>query len=276
MSTNAIGDIQGCFAELQELLRLIKFDHKKDQLWFVGDLVNRGPKSLEVLRFVKSLPNPIVVLGNHDLHLLTIFNKIDPLQINHTYHEILRAPDCQELIDWLRSRPFLHHDENLGYVMVHAGIYPNWTLEQAKSYAKEAEQILQSDNYAEFLEHMYGNEPNIWHEDLTGIARFRFIISCFTRMRFSDEQGKLDLQETKGLDATPVGFMPWFKVPKRKTKDYKIIFGHWAALQGKADTENIYALDTGCVWGGKLTALRLEDEQKFSVPGASHCAIIQI
>ncbi len=246
MPTYAIGDIQGCFDELQELLQLIKFNSKNDQLWFVGDLVNRGPKSLEVLRFVKNLS--------------------DPIPIKHTFQDILQAPDRYELIDWLRSRPFLHHDANLGYVMAHAGIYPNWTLEQAKICAKEAETILQSENYTDFLEHMYGNEPDIWHEGLSEIERFRFIISCFTRMRFSDKNGKLDLVETGGLQKTPVGFMPWFKVPKRKTKNYKIVFGHWAALEGKADSKNIYALDTGCVWEGSLTAMRLQDGHIFNVP----------
>jgi len=276
MATYAIGDIQGCFAELQNLLQLINFDSKKDQLWLVGDLVNRGPQSLEVLRFVKNLPKPIMVLGNHDLHLLAIFNQIDPLQAHHTYQNILQAPDCEEIMDWLRKQPLLHHDKKLGYVMTHAGIYPNWTLAQASNCAKEVEQIFQSKNYPKALANMYGNEPHSWHKDLTGIPRFRFIINAFTRMRFSNEQGKLELNTTGDLTKTPQGYMPWFKVPKRKTKAYKIIFGHWAALEGKADTANIYALDTSCVWGGELTALRLEDEQKFSVPCASHCDIIQI
>jgi bis(5'-nucleosyl)-tetraphosphatase (symmetrical) len=266
MPTYAIGDIQGCFDELQQLLQLINFDKNKDQLWFVGDLVNRGPKSLAVLRLVKNLPNAIVVLGNHDLHLLTIFNQIDPIPIKHTCHEILQAPDCHELIDWLRKRPLLHHDKNLGFVMVHAGIYPNWTLEQAKICAQDAEKILQCDNYTDYLEHMYGNEPNIWHENLTKIDRFRFIINCFTRMRFSDKNGKLDLVETGSLPAAPAGFMPWFKVPKCKARNYKIIFGHWAALEGKVASKNIYALDTGCVWGGSLTAMCLQDGRMFHTP----------
>lgn len=266
MPTYAIGDIQGCFDELQDLLRLISFDKEKDQLWFVGDLVNRGPKSLEILRLVKDLPNAITVLGNHDLHLLSIFNQIDPIAINHTLQNILHAPDCDELINWLRKRPLLYHDEKLDFVLVHAGIYPNWTLAQAKTHAHEAENILQSKNYTDFLEHMYGNEPNIWSENLNRIARFRFIINCFTRMRFSDKNGKLDLVETRGPQKAPVGFMPWFKVPNRKTKAQKIIFGHWAALAGKTGTKNVYALDTGCVWGGSLTAICLENGRIFNTP----------
>ncbi len=265
MSTYAIGDIQGCFDELQKLLQLIKFDAEKDRLWFVGDLVNRGPKSLQVLRFVKNLPDPIVVLGNHDLHLLTVFNRTNHLHGEHSLQDVLQAPDRHELIDWLRARPLLHHDEKLGYVLVHAGIYPNWTLPQAKIYASEIEKILRSKNYATYLRHMYGDEPSMWHKNLTGMERFRFIINCFTRMRFCNVHNRLDLYETGSPDAAPPGYMPWFKVPNRKTTQYKIIFGHWAALEGKANTANIYALDTGCVWGGALTALRLEDEHIFSV-----------
>jgi len=271
MSTYVIGDVQGCFDELQKLLRLIKFNAEKDRLWFVGDLVNRGPKSLQVLRFVKTLPDPIVVLGNHDLHLLTVFNYPDRLHGKHSLQDVLQAPDRYELINWLRARPFLHHDEKLGYVMVHAGIYPSWILQRAKNYANEIEKILQSKNYADYLEHMYGNEPNIWQENLTGMERFRFIINCFTRMRFCSGQGRLDLYETGGPNAAPPNYVPWFKVPNRKTKQYKIIFGHWAALEGKVNTANIYALDTGCVWGGALTALRLEDERVFSV-ASGFCA----
>jgi bis(5'-nucleosyl)-tetraphosphatase (symmetrical) len=271
MSTYAIGDVQGCFDELQKLLQLIEFDAETDRLWFVGDLVNRGPKSLEVLRFVKNLPNPVVVLGNHDLHLLTVFNCPNHLHGEHSLQDVLQAPDRYELIDWLRTRLFLHHDERLGYVMVHAGIYPNWTLLQAKSYANEIEKIFRSKNYPDYLEHMYSDEPNMWHDSLAGMERFRFIVNCFTRMRFCDKRGRLNLLETGDPVSAPPGYMPWFKVPNRKTKQYKIIFGHWAALQGKANTANIYALDTGCVWGGALTALRLEDERVFSV-ASGFCA----
>ena len=214
---------------------------------------------------VKNLPKPIVVLGNHDLHLLTIFNQLDPIQIRHTFDAILQAPDCNELIAWLRNQPLLYHDELNNYVMTHAGIYPSWTLEQAKICAKQAEQILQSENYVELLEHMYGNEPNMWHENLADIEKFRFSINCFTRMRFCNAQGQLDLVANAGPDSAPPGFVPWFQVPKRKTMQYRIIFGHWAALEGKTNIENVYALDTGCVWGGGLTAMRLEDNYMFRV-----------
>lgn len=273
MTTYVIGDVQGCFDELQQLLQLIEFDANKDRLWFVGDLVNRGPKSLEVLRFVQQLKNAIVVLGNHDLHLLSLFHGKDPLLKQHTLHEVLQAPDANKLIDWLRHRPLLHHDEKLGYVMVHAGIYPKWTLKQAKKYAKEVETALCDANYADFLGHMYGNQPDTWQENLTGNERLRFIINSFTRMRFCNMEGKLDFEATGELDTAPEGFKAWFQIEQRKTKDYKIIFGHWAALQGKMNIKNIYALDTGCVWDGSLTAMRLNDEKMFRVPCISHCNI---
>jgi bis(5'-nucleosyl)-tetraphosphatase (symmetrical) len=264
MATYAIGDIQGCFDELQQLLHIIHFDTKHDTLWLVGDLVNRGPKSLEVLRFIKQLKNTVAVLGNHDIHLLATFNNKDPYHITHNLEAIFEAPDGRELIDWLRFRPLIHHDHQLDYVMVHAGIYPYWNLEQAKQYAHEAEEMLRSDNYIDFLEYLYGNEPNVWKNTLTGIERQRFIINSFVRMRFCNREGTLDFTETGKVHSSPKNYLPWFAIPNRATTSNRIIFGHWAALRGKTNTENVIGLDTGCVWGGNLTAFRLDDSQRFS------------
>jgi bis(5'-nucleosyl)-tetraphosphatase (symmetrical) len=263
MSTYAIGDLQGCYDELQQLLQVINYNADKDQLWFAGDLVNRGPKSLETLRFIKSLTNAVTVLGNHDLHLLAIANGHP--YTKHTLYEILKAPDCDELINWLRQQPLLHYDARLGFVMTHAGIPPQWTLEQAKNYAAEVEAVLRSDSYPEFLKHLYSDTPVVWRPDLSGWDRLRFITDALTRLRFCNAQGNLDLNAKGGLDSQPEGYMPWFAVPNRATANLKIVFGHWAALEGITNTPNVYALDTGCVWGRYLSALRLEDGKWFRV-----------
>lgn len=265
MATYTIGDIQGCYDELQKLLAAINFDANKDILWFVGDLVNRGPKSLEVLRWIKNLKHKVVVLGNHDIHLLTVFQDKDSKHITRNLEEILYASDGQELIDWLRFRPLIHHDRQLNYVMVHAGIYPYWTLLQAKKYAGEVEKLLQSDNYGEFLQKIYGNEPSIWNNNLEGIERQRFIVNSFTRMRFCNLEGRLDFSESGGINSAPKGYLPWFKMVRHDPEQYQLVFGHWAALKGETNVKKIIGIDTGCVWGGKLTALRLEDGQKFSI-----------
>ncbi len=263
MATYAIGDVQGCFDELQELLQLLNFDREKDTLWFAGDLVNRGPKSLEVLRFIKNLPKSVVVLGNHDLHLLSIAHG-HPFK-DHALFEVLAAPDREELITWLRHQPLLHYDQKLAYVMVHAGIPPQWSLQEAKRHAHEVEKVLHSSAYAEFLEHLYGNKPTKWHSSLKGWGRLRFITNAFTRIRFCDPQGNLDLSTKGVIGSQPSGYLPWFEIPGRAMEKERIVFGHWAALDGKTDNPNVFALDTGCVWGRYLTALRLEDAQRFAV-----------
>jgi bis(5'-nucleosyl)-tetraphosphatase (symmetrical) len=264
MSTYCIGDIQGCYEPLMRLLALIKFDPAKDQIWLVGDLVNRGPDSLKVLRWAKNLVNAKIVLGNHDLHLLTFYHKITDFEF-YGLEEVVNAPDAQEIIDWVRSLPLFYYDPKLKFTLTHAGIFPLWNLKEAESYAKEVETVLKSPDYISFLKNMYGNEPDTWHQNLTGYQRLRFIVNAFTRMRFCDLSGKLDFKHIK-LEKTPSTLVPWFSFPERKTKKEKIIFGHWAALEGKVEEPNIYALDTGCVWGKNLTALRLEDQVKFSVP----------
>lgn len=266
MPTYAIGDVQGCFIELQSLLNKIEFNESKDTLWFTGDLVNRGPQSLEVLRFVKSLGNKQVsVLGNHDLTLLSIAYGVRETHAGNTLDEILAAPDREELINWLRHLPLIHHDASLGYTMAHAGIAPAWSLQQAISLSQEIEQELQSDDPHIYLERMYGNDPELWEDSLMGMPRLRCITNYFTRMRFCHGDGRLDLTYKGQIAGKPDYLVPWFDVVGRKNKSLKIIFGHWAALNGKADVPNVYPLDTGCIWGNCLTAMRLEDGVRFSV-----------
>ncbi len=268
MPTYCIGDIQGCYDELEQLLRIIDYNPSKDHLWFVGDLVNRGPKSLEVLRFVKELPNTKIVLGNHDLHLLNFYNKI--VNFEATFLEpILTAPDGKKLVEWLRMQPLLYHNQEHNCLLVHAGIYPGWDLASAITYAQEAEKALRSENYLEFLKHMYGNKPTKWDNNLKNWERLRFIINVFARIRFCDLDGHLEFDHAGKIDTAPPGYLPWFKIPWRKIKTTKIIFGHWAALEGRTDEPNEIALDTGCVWGGQLTALRIEDGVKFSYSKSS-------
>jgi bis(5'-nucleosyl)-tetraphosphatase (symmetrical) len=266
MSTYCIGDVQGCFDELQNLLQKIKFNLQTDYLWFTGDLVNRGPKSLDVLRFVKNLgERAVVVLGNHDLHLLAVaYGHVKPHQ-QDTLQEILQAPDCQELCDWLGQQPLLHHDAKLNFTLVHAGLPPQWDLSKAQQCASEVESVLRNNNHQEFFAHLYGDEPACWNENLTGFDRLRIITNYFTRLRFCKPDGTLELQTKGESNNPPPEFLPWFKIPNRQNKDLKILFGHWAALNGKADEPNIYALDTGCVWGNCLTAMCLETGKLFNV-----------
>jgi bis(5'-nucleosyl)-tetraphosphatase (symmetrical) len=262
----AIGDVQGCFEVLQRLLEYIEFDASKDHLWFAGDLVNRGPQSLETLRFVKNLgARQHLVLGNHDLHLLAVAQGAHPGWKEDTFSDILTAPDREELITWLSQQPLLYHDEALGFTMVHAGLASAWDLPTAKKAAKEVECILQSHAASEFVRHMYGNQPEQWDERLQGWDRWRCITNYFTRLRFCHPDGRLALENKGMLDAPFPDLLPWFEVKPRANADLKIIFGHWAALGGITTTPNTYALDTGCVWGYKLTAMRLEDEKRFSV-----------
>jgi bis(5'-nucleosyl)-tetraphosphatase (symmetrical) len=264
MSIYAIGDIQGCFDELLRLLDTISFNEHTDQLWFAGDLVNRGSKSLETLRFIKALGDSAVsVLGNHDLHLLAascaskISNKKDTLL------PILEAPDRDELIHWLRHRPLFHYNND--FCMVHAGIPPQWDLKKTKKMALLAEQALKDPDYQVFLKQMYGNKPNVWSSSLKGVERLRFIINCFTRMRYCDVDGRLDFVQSGAPGSQPKHLVPWFLAPKRKTADARIIFGHWASL-GYYQGSNCYGIDTGCIWGGQLTAIKLDDPmQRFSI-----------
>ena len=257
MATYAIGDIQGCFDALLSLLEKIAFDPKKDTLWFVGDLVNRGDKSLETLRYIKNLgDSAICVLGNHDLALLAL--SVDNKKLKrHTMHDILQAPDRNELIHWLRHRPLLHHDKKLGYTMVHAGLPPQWTLKTARHCAKELEKMLQSDKFSDFMAKMFGNEPKKWHKSLSGWDRLRFITNTMTRMRYCKADGTLSFTDNGPLGTQQSNCIPWYEAENRKNAQLKIIFGHWSTLFGHASHPNVYPLDTGCLWGSTLTAMRL-------------------
>jgi len=260
MTTYAIGDIQGCYDELLQLLELIHFEPQQDTLWFVGDLVNRGQQSLETLRFIKELgDSAITVLGNHDLHLLALAVGNRSPKKKDTLHEILEAPDRDELLHWLRHRPLIHYDKERQQLLVHAGLPPQWKTKKAVQYAAEVEAILRSDRHAELFHHMYGNEPSVWNQELTGWPRYRFIINALTRMRYCSAEGKLNLHEKYAPGTQPKGLMPWFEVPERRSRKKEIIFGHWSTL-GLVKREGIIALDTGCVWGGTLTAVDLDDE----------------
>jgi bis(5'-nucleosyl)-tetraphosphatase (symmetrical) len=263
LSTYAVGDIQGCFKALQCVLEQVDFNPGADKLWVAGDLVNRGPESLETLRFIKELgDHATVVLGNHDLHFLAIAHDVTYARRKDTVNGILEAADAPTLVEWLRQQPLFHWDNDIGYCMVHAGIPPQWSMEQTLSYASEVETVLRGDNYQDYLAAMYGDEPALWNPALTGLTRMRVITNYLTRMRFCDPQGTLDLQNKGTPDAAPAGFKPWFAYD-RKTSDTRILFGHWASLEGKTNVDNVYALDTGCVWGGKLSVMRLEDQQLF-------------
>ncbi len=272
MSTYAIGDIQGCFDELQALLEVINFNPKKDTLWLAGDLVNRGPKSLETLRFIKSLgDSAITVLGNHDLHLAACHHGIK--KAKGSIKDVLEAPDREELINWICQQPLIHHCPILNYTMVHAGIPPIWSLKSALKYSKQVEDLIQSPDRQHFFDHMYGDTPNVWSSDLEGVERLRVITNYLTRMRFCDAQGKLEFSTKETVSNWPDGFQPWFSFKQAKMKDNRIVFGHWAALQGNTESNTVFGLDTGCVWGGSLTAMRLEDQEMFSLGCPSHKSI---
>ena len=256
MATYAIGDLQGCYDSLIQLLEKLNFDKTKDTIWFAGDLVNRGPDSLSTLRFVKSLgDSAITVLGNHDLHLLAIAHNVKTTR-SADLQRILDADDREELLQWLSTRPLLHHDKKLNYTITHAGIYPSWNLKQAKNYADELEYELKN-NLTEFLNNMYGDKPENWDESLTGFERLRFICNSFTRMRFCNQDGTLDFSSNGAPNTIPKDTVPWFEASERKAKNENLLFGHWSTL-GEIKKDNVYPLDTGCVWGGKLTALRID------------------
>ena len=271
MPTYAIGDLQGCYDELMDLLEEVRFDPVADRLRFTGDLVNRGPQSLDCLRFVRDLgDSAVTVLGNHELHLLAIGNgQPQYLHAGDTLDEILDAEDCAELLDWLRTLPLVHHDEQSGFTMVHAGLPPQWRLGETLRYAAEVEQALRGPHYRDYFANMYGDEPDTWSAGLDGWERLRFITNCLTRIRYCSADGVLDLSEKGAPGNQPETALPWFEAAGRKTRAEKIIFGHWAALRDYPQDYarfNVYPLDMGCVWGGELVALRLEDEQYFSVP----------
>lgn len=264
MSTYAIGDIQGCHDSLLSLLDACDFDPRRDRLWLVGDLVNRGPKSLETLRYVKALGEAaITVLGNHDLYLLMVAEGVEKRRgKDDTLDDILAATDCDELLAWLRHQK-LCHIEN-GYCLVHAGLLPQWTVAEARALAAEVEALLQGPAYRDVLAHMWGSEPAAWNKELQGWDRMRVIVNAMTRMRFCTPEGVMEFQAKGEVVDAPAGHMPWFDVPGRCSADTVLVTGHWSAL-GLKMTPNLLALDSGCLWGGHLTALRLEDRAVFQI-----------
>jgi len=259
MAVWAVGDVQGCRAELEVLLERLEFDAARDRLWFVGDLVSRGPDSLEVLRRVERLgDSAAVVLGNHDLHLLALAHGAVPLRAaDEPLRPVLEAPDRRRLLDWLQARPVLHHDAVIGVTMVHAGLPPQWDLPLARRCAAELEAALRSELSGRLFTTMYGNEPDRWRDDLAGDERLRFITNALTRLRVCDAHGRMLLKFKGPLDGMPADAVPWFRAPGRRWAGARIVCGHWSAL-GYVDEGGVLALDTGCVWGGTLTAQRVD------------------
>jgi bis(5'-nucleosyl)-tetraphosphatase (symmetrical) len=264
MATYAIGDIQGCYHAFQALLTQIEFNPQRDELWLVGDLINRGSGSLEVLRWCYQHQSSLkVVLGNHDLHALVVAAGFVKPKKGDTLSALLAADDCDTLLNWLRHQHMVY--SNGQYLMVHAGLLPQWTAEQALSYAVEVESALQASDYLNFLENMYGNKPDRWYDDLTGLDRLRVITNAMTRLRVCTLQGEMQFSFKGELQDVPSGYMPWFDVPNRASQNIQIIFGHWSAL-GLQQRDNVDALDTGCLWGGQLTAMNLETKAITQVP----------
>jgi bis(5'-nucleosyl)-tetraphosphatase (symmetrical) len=263
MATYAIGDLQGCFDPLKQLLEATGFRKSTDRLWLVGDLVNRGPQSLEILRFVKSLGDRAVcVLGNHDLHLLMVAEGQAKLHGKDTLDAVLAAPDRDELLAWLRAQPLMHVEGE--YAMVHAGLLPSWSIARALELAREIERALQGSDWRRLMANMYGNRPDRWDESLEGDERMRVIINAMTRMRICTEDGRMEFDYKGALDEIPKGYLPWFEVKGRKSADMTVICGHWSAI-GLLAQENLLALDSGCLWGRRLSAVRLEDRKIFQV-----------
>ncbi len=265
MAVYAIGDLQGCYDPFRQLLDELAFEPASDTLWLTGDLVNRGPKSLKTLRFVKSLGNAVcTVLGNHDLHLLALAaGNNNNKQRLESLGNILKAPDRDELLDWLRRRPLAHYDESLDTLMVHAGVHPDWSVPQTLAYATEVETCLQAADYALFLAKMYGNTPSTWSKKLRGYSRLRFIVNCLTRMRMLTAKGRLNFSHSGPPFYGPRKLLAWFDFEGPATAATRVVFGHWSSL-GLIVLPKLISLDTGCVWGRQLTAVRL-DKKKLRV-----------
>lgn len=259
-----VGDLQGCLDPLLALLDRLKFDPAEDRLWSVGDIVNRGPQSLETLRYLKGLGDRFAMtLGNHDLHLLAVAYGYRSANNKDTLNAILKAPDREELLHWLQQQPLLLSVDS--YTLVHAGIPPQWTLSEAFAHATEVETVLRNGQAGEYFATMYGNDPNCWDPNLEGPARWRVITNYLTRMRFCTAKGKLDLTNKSSPNSATKGYAPWFSHANRKTRNDKLVFGHWASLEGKLNTLNLYPLDTGYVWGGRLRILALESGEFFHI-----------
>ena len=268
MAQYAIGDIQGCLTALKCLLQRVNFQPQQDELWIAGDIVNRGPHSLATLQYLYQLDQQHqclrLVLGNHDLHLLAtglLGRKSKP---SDTLDDILFSDDRDTLLQWLRQWPLAYHQDN--WLMVHAGIHPDWSIQTVLNYSQEVSKVIRGPDHLNFFEHMYGNTPLQWHDHLVGMDRLRSITNYLTRMRYCNKEGMLDLKNKQAPSSynSKNAYQPWFKFITFQTNDTSIIFGHWASLKGKCETEHIYALDTGCVWGGKLTMIQLDTKEIFS------------
>jgi len=264
MATYAIGDIQGCFSALKRLIQQLQFDPVKDRLWFVGDLVNRGPDSASVLRYIKNLGgSAVTVLGNHDLHLLAVAARCAQIREKDTVQDILAAPDREDLLEWVRHQRIIYREDD--FLIVHAGLLPEWSAGDADSYGQEVHAILQSADYRTFLAALYDDKgARQWSSGVTGMDRSVVIAKILTRLRICTADGKMDLSFKRPPEQAPSGYLPWFQVPGRRNTDATIIFGHWAAL-GLHMRDNVIGLDSGCVWGRQLTAVRLDDRHVFQV-----------
>jgi bis(5'-nucleosyl)-tetraphosphatase (symmetrical) len=264
MTTYAIGDVQGCYEPLQRLIKHIHFDPTHDRLWFVGDLVNRGPDSLNVLRYIKNLQDrAIVVLGNHDLFLLAVAEGIAAVRPVDTLHEILSAPDREDLLVWLRHQRLFYHED--AFAMVHAGLLPQWSVDEAEKLARDVETSLQGPAYRDTLRALYPSKHLQWSSSLTGPTRLAAILKVLTRLRACSPDGRMESTYNGHPDKIPSGYFPWFRIKDRKHRDTTIVCGHWAAL-GLHCEDHLLAIDSGCVWGRQLTAVRLEDKALFQVP----------
>lgn len=260
MALYAIGDVQGCYDSLRRLLDTIHFDPANDRLWFTGDLVNRGPRSADVVRLVASLGDrAVTVLGNHDLHLLAMAAGASPYPPNETLKELLAASDSGRLLTWITQRPLFHYDALAGYALVHAGLLPQWDIGDALRLAREVEATIAGPRSGEFFAQMYGNHPNGWNESLAGWDRLRIIVNGFTRVRFCDVDGSMDFDLKGPPNAKTMPLLPWFQIPSRRSRGTRIVFGHWSLL-GRYNRDGVIGLDTGCVWGRRLTAVRLDRE----------------
>jgi bis(5'-nucleosyl)-tetraphosphatase (symmetrical) len=271
MAVYAIGDVQGCYDALQSLLSTLAFDPARDVLWFTGDLVNRGDRSADVLRLVMGLPQAVSVLGNHDLHLLAVAAGRAPRKGSDTLEDVLAAPDREVLLAWLRGRPLMHRDERLGYTLIHAGVLPQWTPADAARLALEAEAVIRASDRNDLFAYMYGDHPNRWDDALTGSERIRLIINTFTRLRYCDADGNVAWQEKGPPGTQPAPYEPWFSVADRRSQEERWIFGHWSTL-GVFCGSGVIGLDSGCLWGRHLTAVRLDRP----VPEFTHVACRQI
>ena len=267
MATYAIGDVQGCYVEFCDLLEKVRFDPTQDRLWLLGDLINRGPDSLAVVRLVRSFGDAVqIVLGNHDLHFLAIHLGGHSMNRHDTFVELLQARDVDDIASWYCEQPFLVRDDKLGYAMTHAGIPPMWSVDHAESLAHEVEAVIRGKRRVAYFESMYGNKPDSWDDSLRGMDRWRAITNFLTRVRLMNTAGQMDFAPKGSVNEAPSEWIPWYELPRREELTLKLLFGHWAAIEGHSGRDDIIALDTGCVWGRELRALCLDSGESFNVP----------